>query len=53
MMERGLRLVALCTAASPFPATQGLLASRFIYCEVRSAAAPPPISGHACATLPR
>ena len=52
MMERGLRLVALCATASTFPSTQGLLASRFIYSEVRSAAAPPPILGHACATLP-
>ena len=43
MMGRGPRLVALCAAASTFPATQGFLASQLNYSEVRSAAAPPPI----------
>ena len=43
MMGRGPRLVALCAAASTFPATQGFLAYQLNYSEVRSAAAPPPI----------
>ena len=52
MMERGLApCCAVHAAASTFAATQGLLATRGIYSEVRSAAAPPPVSVHACATL--
>ena len=52
VMIWALRLFALRAAASTFPATQGLLATRSIYSEVRSAAAPPPNSVHACATVP-
>ena len=54
MMERGLAPCFAVRGSINVSGHTGLACdSNCIYSEARSTAAPPPISGHACATLPR